>query len=326
MHTTPGISQRHWRVAPSFTFPRAPPRRGVEPTTTLHRDLRRHRRLRPRIRRHRIRAPPSRPIRRYPRSSWAPSSGRSSASDTCRWCLRTRVATTTGRPPIYPWMGRTETYRAGTAPRTRTRSPPTAPPPTPTDERRAAEEIGARRAESIEADTDEANLGDLESVLLHHIGKVAEILFFLIGAMTIVELVDPPQGLRRDHQSDHDQQEEELAAAHLHPGVLPLGHARQPRCDHCAGEPPAQARADARRATVVRVTGRHRRQCRRGLESHRRRHHDDAVDRGQSHHHGAHLPPRAPVPGLHRRPRRHRLFPAGLPGQRHRAGPRRGRR
>lgn len=33
-----------------------------------------------------------------------------------------------------------------------------------------------------------------EGVLLHHIGKVAEILIFLIGAMTIVELVDLHQG------------------------------------------------------------------------------------------------------------------------------------
>ncbi len=34
----------------------------------------------------------------------------------------------------------------------------------------------------------------LEDVLLHHIGKIAEILFFLIGAMTIVELVDLHRG------------------------------------------------------------------------------------------------------------------------------------
>ena len=34
----------------------------------------------------------------------------------------------------------------------------------------------------------------LQSVLLHHIGKVAEILIFLIGAMTIVELIDLHRG------------------------------------------------------------------------------------------------------------------------------------
>jgi Na+/H+ antiporter NhaD/arsenite permease-like protein len=34
----------------------------------------------------------------------------------------------------------------------------------------------------------------LEEVLLHHLGKTAEILFFLIGAMTIVELIDLDQG------------------------------------------------------------------------------------------------------------------------------------
>lgn len=34
----------------------------------------------------------------------------------------------------------------------------------------------------------------LEEVLLHHLGKTAEILFFLIGAMTIVELIDLHKG------------------------------------------------------------------------------------------------------------------------------------
>lgn len=66
--------------------------------------------------------------------------------------------------------------------------------PSATEELAAAQEIAAREAESEQATTDEANLGDLESVLLHHIGKVAEILFFLIGAMTIVELVDLHKG------------------------------------------------------------------------------------------------------------------------------------
>jgi Na+/H+ antiporter NhaD/arsenite permease-like protein len=36
--------------------------------------------------------------------------------------------------------------------------------------------------------------GEIEGVLLHHLGKIAEILFFLIGAMTIVELVDLHRG------------------------------------------------------------------------------------------------------------------------------------
>ncbi len=35
---------------------------------------------------------------------------------------------------------------------------------------------------------------DLEAVLVHHLGKIAEILFFLIGAMVIVELVDLHRG------------------------------------------------------------------------------------------------------------------------------------
>jgi len=37
-------------------------------------------------------------------------------------------------------------------------------------------------------------VGQLQPVLLHHIGKTAEILIFLIGAMTIVELVDLHKG------------------------------------------------------------------------------------------------------------------------------------
>lgn len=38
------------------------------------------------------------------------------------------------------------------------------------------------------------HVGDLDGVLLHHIGKTAEILIFLIGAMTIVELIDLHKG------------------------------------------------------------------------------------------------------------------------------------
>ncbi len=38
------------------------------------------------------------------------------------------------------------------------------------------------------------HLAEWEPTLLHHVGKVAEILFFLIGAMTIVELVDLHKG------------------------------------------------------------------------------------------------------------------------------------
>ena len=34
----------------------------------------------------------------------------------------------------------------------------------------------------------------IDEQLLHHIGEIAEILFFLVGAMTIVELVDAHQG------------------------------------------------------------------------------------------------------------------------------------
>ncbi len=38
------------------------------------------------------------------------------------------------------------------------------------------------------------HVANLESTLLHHVGKIAEILLFLIGAMTIVELIDIHKG------------------------------------------------------------------------------------------------------------------------------------
>ncbi|MBX2815071.1 MAG: sodium:proton antiporter NhaD, partial [Saprospiraceae bacterium] len=38
------------------------------------------------------------------------------------------------------------------------------------------------------------HVASLSDVLLHHVGKTAEILFFLIGAMTIVELIDLHKG------------------------------------------------------------------------------------------------------------------------------------
>ena len=39
-----------------------------------------------------------------------------------------------------------------------------------------------------------SHIAEQDEVLLHHIGKVAEILFFLLGAMTIVELIDLHRG------------------------------------------------------------------------------------------------------------------------------------
>lgn len=43
--------------------------------------------------------------------------------------------------------------------------------------------------------TDHANTA-LDTVLLEHVGEISEILFFLLGAMTIVELIDAHQGFR----------------------------------------------------------------------------------------------------------------------------------
>ena len=39
-------------------------------------------------------------------------------------------------------------------------------------------------------------IGEMEPVLLHHVGKIAEILLFLMGAMTIVEFVDIHKGFK----------------------------------------------------------------------------------------------------------------------------------
>jgi len=40
------------------------------------------------------------------------------------------------------------------------------------------------------------NMPDMKKVLLEHVGHISEILFFLLGAMTIVELVDVHQGFK----------------------------------------------------------------------------------------------------------------------------------
>ncbi len=42
----------------------------------------------------------------------------------------------------------------------------------------------------VNPDLQELEEGSLEGILLHHLGKTAEILFFLLGAMTIVEIID----------------------------------------------------------------------------------------------------------------------------------------
>jgi len=49
-------------------------------------------------------------------------------------------------------------------------------------------------AGNLDAAAIEANEEGFTAVLLHHIGKIAEILVFLIGAMTIVELIDLHRG------------------------------------------------------------------------------------------------------------------------------------
>nr|HPN71989.1 sodium:proton antiporter NhaD [Saprospiraceae bacterium] len=47
---------------------------------------------------------------------------------------------------------------------------------------------------SMDGSHSEESLDGFSAALLHHLGKVAEILIFLIGAMTIVELIDLHRG------------------------------------------------------------------------------------------------------------------------------------
>lgn len=54
-------------------------------------------------------------------------------------------------------------------------------------------EVGAGGLEAIST-TPEGNHEAIDNLLLHHLGKIAEILFFLIGAMTIVEIIDMHRG------------------------------------------------------------------------------------------------------------------------------------
>lgn len=49
-------------------------------------------------------------------------------------------------------------------------------------------------AERFNLPIDEAKSQAIDQILLHHLGKIAEILFFLIGAMTIVEIIDMHRG------------------------------------------------------------------------------------------------------------------------------------
>jgi len=48
----------------------------------------------------------------------------------------------------------------------------------------------------VNTDLKELEPTDIEEILLHHLGKTAEILFFLLGAMTIVEIIDHFNGFQ----------------------------------------------------------------------------------------------------------------------------------
>ncbi len=51
----------------------------------------------------------------------------------------------------------------------------------------------------------------IDDILLHHLGKIAEILFFLIGAMTIVEVIDMHRGFEIIKKNNQNSEKEETS-------------------------------------------------------------------------------------------------------------------
>lgn len=82
----------------------------------------------------------------------------------------------------------------------------------------------------------------VEQGLMHHLYDIANILFFLLGAMTIVELVDAHEGFCRDHRPNQNHQLGEVALGALFLDFLFLSGARQPDNFHRDGLAVAQAR------------------------------------------------------------------------------------
>ena len=56
---------------------------------------------------------------------------------------------------------------------------------------------------SIAGESPEAKMHLMENTLLHHFGKTCEILIFLVGAMTIVEIIDHFNGFQTFKKSWH---------------------------------------------------------------------------------------------------------------------------
>ena len=115
------------------------------------------------------------------------------------------------------------------------------------------------------------------------LATTAGIVFFLMGAMTIVEVVDAHNGfevITSPHQ-DHQPLLADVAGRLRH--VLPQRRAGQPDDHHRDDLADEEAARQARRPPLLRRHDRHRRQRRRRLVADRRRDDHDALDRRPDH-------------------------------------------
>ena len=123
----------------------------------------------------------------------------------------------------------------------------------------------------------------VSEVIEHHLGSTATTLFFLMGAMTIVELVDQNGGFNFVRDTLQTKSKRALL---LHP----VGHPGQPDDIHRDDHDSAQAGERQDRPHHLRCAGRHLRQFGRRVLAHRRRDYHHAVEQGCHHcsrcHHG----------------------------------------
>lgn len=83
---------------------------------------------------------------------------------------------------------------------------------------------------------------DTSAQLLHHLGDTCEILFFLMGAMTIVEIVDANGGFFFVKRRSGHHKQAQAPLAHRLYGFHPLGYPRQPHNFDCDDYGTPQAR------------------------------------------------------------------------------------
>lgn len=105
--------------------------------------------------------------------------------------------------------------------------------------------------------------------MIYHLGDVAEILFYLLGAMTIVTLIDLHHGFSGITRFIRTHSKKKAAMAGHPPYLHPIRHLRQHDNSHHHDHPAWQTPGLPKRKMDIRQCHRHRRQCRRSLDSHR---------------------------------------------------------